>query len=76
LEISCDKHTFSFTMSAVRNRANGSGNGAAVQPAGGAKDHPYENIFLFIPNLIGILRLPYLDVSADAPKATPALSSL
>jgi CDP-diacylglycerol--inositol 3-phosphatidyltransferase len=42
-------------MSAVRNRANGSAhtNGAAVQSNSAAKDHPYENIFLFIPNLIG-----------------------
>ena len=40
-------------MSAVRNRANGSANGAAVQSSSAAKDHPYENIFLFIPNLIG-----------------------
>jgi CDP-diacylglycerol--inositol 3-phosphatidyltransferase len=46
-------------MSAVRNRANG--NGAAVQPASVAKDHPKENIFLFIPNLIGsFLFFPHL----------------
>jgi CDP-diacylglycerol--inositol 3-phosphatidyltransferase len=51
-------------MSAVRNRANGSANGAAV-PASTAKDHPYENIFLFIPNLIGMLLLPWIDTFAD-----------
>jgi hypothetical protein len=41
-------------MAAVRNRANG--NGTAVRPTSPAKaanDQPRENIFLFIPNLIG-----------------------
>jgi CDP-diacylglycerol--inositol 3-phosphatidyltransferase len=63
-------------MSAVRNRANGSANsnGAAVQPNGSAKDHPYENIFLFIPNVIGLLRLSLFRTSADMSQATRALS--
>ena len=39
-------------MAAVRNRANG--NGVATQPkASPASEQPQENIFLFIPNLIG-----------------------
>jgi hypothetical protein len=39
-------------MSEVRNRANG--NGVATQPKSAApSEQPQENIFLFIPNLIG-----------------------
>jgi hypothetical protein len=42
-------------MAAVRNRVNANGNGTAVQPTNpAAKDYPKENIFLFIPNLIGV----------------------
>lgn len=50
-------------MSEVRQRANGNGNGngVATQPKNtAASQHPYENIFLFIPNLIG----PYLPPAA------------
>jgi CDP-diacylglycerol--inositol 3-phosphatidyltransferase len=44
-------------MSEVRKRANGSANGTAATKST-AEDHPYENIFLFIPNLIGPSLLP------------------
>jgi hypothetical protein len=60
-------------MSAVRNRANG--NGAAVQPASVAKDHPKENIFLFIPNLIGSFLFSPTFTLADMSQATRASSS-
>lgn len=40
-------------MATVRSRANG--NGAAVQPTDPAKQQARENIFLFIPNLIGMV---------------------
>lgn len=43
-------------MAAVRNRANG--NGAAVKPTSAAPEQEVqENIFLFIPNLIGYSRV-------------------
>jgi len=38
-------------MASVQTQANG--NGAAVRPAQAEKEGAYENIFLFIPNLIG-----------------------
>jgi hypothetical protein len=48
-------YTSNTTMAAVRNRVNANGNGTAVQPTNpAAKDYPKENIFLFIPNLIGV----------------------
>jgi hypothetical protein len=64
-------------MSAVRNRANGSanGNGAAVQPAGSANGHPKENIFLFIPNLIGESHPSPERSLTDLSQATRASSS-
>jgi hypothetical protein len=48
-------NTTSITMASVQARANG--NGTAVQPGKVEKDGAYENIFLFIPNLIG-MRIP------------------
>jgi hypothetical protein len=47
-----DTTTHISAMSEVRNRANG--NGVATQPKSAApSEQPQENIFLFIPNLIG-----------------------
>jgi hypothetical protein len=65
-------------MSVVRNRANGSANsnGAAVQPASSGTDYPKENIFLFIPNLIGASILSPKSTLADMSQATRASSSL
>jgi hypothetical protein len=59
-------------MSDVRNRANGSANsnGAAVQPTSSAKEHPEENIFLFVPNLIGLSLLSPDSALADMSQAT------
>jgi hypothetical protein len=64
-------------MSTVRNRANGSanGNGAAVQPASSTKDDSKENIFLFIPNLIGSSHPSPGWSLADTFQATRASSS-
>ncbi|KAG9191504.1 cdp-diacylglycerol-inositol 3-phosphatidyltransferase pis [Alternaria panax] len=42
-------------MASVQTRANG--NGAAVRPAQAEKEGAKENIFLFIPNLIGYSRV-------------------
>ncbi|KAH7066971.1 CDP-alcohol phosphatidyltransferase-domain-containing protein [Paraphoma chrysanthemicola] len=42
-------------MAAVRSRANG--NGTTHKPSVPAREQPKENIFLFIPNLIGYSRI-------------------
>ncbi|KAF2033955.1 hypothetical protein EK21DRAFT_108372 [Setomelanomma holmii] len=42
-------------MTAVQKRANG--NGTTVKPSTPARELPKENIFLFIPNLIGYSRI-------------------
>ncbi|KAF1830449.1 hypothetical protein BDW02DRAFT_101563 [Decorospora gaudefroyi] len=42
-------------MASAQHQANG--NGAAVKPTNREQEVPYENIFLFIPNLIGYSRV-------------------
>jgi hypothetical protein len=59
------RHTTSLTMAETRN-------GAAVRPGRPATQPEEENIFLFIPNLIGASPPSPKDYSADWTQATLA----
>lgn len=51
------RNAFPSTMASVQQQVNG--NGAAVKPTRAEHEGSKENIFLFIPNLIGMATLPH-----------------